>query len=257
MNRKYLIKTLGIVMGLTAFVSMLFGIFSVIGSNNDSIYVDFKTIKLVQREEIKEGAPIAIISTSMGEIRAVLYPEYAPNTVENFVRLANEGYYDNTYITSVIKNKYFMAGAPNSDGSGNEETDTGFASETSANLWPFKGAFISTTYNEISLDNKTVASGNRFIVCSSITIDDVTRESMLGPDGETLLADAFEQAGGIPAYSQKATVFAQTYEGFDVLDAIFSVQTSEDKPKEDIIIESIVISEYTAENAGESDNAQS
>lgn len=246
-------------MGITGVVSILFGILSVLG-DDDRIYVDINSIELVQCEEISEGAPIAIVKTSIGEIRAVLYPQYAPKTVENFVKLANEGYYDNTYITSVIKNRRFLAGLPNSDGTGDETADKGFDSEISPNLWPFEGAFLSLTYDGKLCEDGTTASGNCFIVCSSVTIDDKMRESLLGTNDETLLADAFEQMGGIPSYSQKATVFAQTYEGFDVIDAIFAVQTSEDKPKEDIIIESIVISEYTAENpenTGESNDAQS
>lgn len=256
MNRKYLITTLGVIMGITAAVSILFGILSVMG-DEDKTYIDIDDVELVQCQEIEDGAPIAIISTSMGEIRAVLYPEYAPKTVENFVKLANEGFYDGTYIYSVSKSRQFVAGAENRDGTGSDENDKGFDSEIHANLWPFKGAFLSLTYQGTLCEDGTTASGNRFVVCSSVTIDSETRESLLGAEGETLIADAFEQMGGIPAYSQTATVFAQTYEGFDVLDAILSAPASEDKPKEDIIIESIEISEYSSDDAKGAENAES
>lgn len=244
LNRKYMITTLGVIMGVTAVVSILFGILSAM-VDSDKTYIDLDGVELVQCEEIESGAPIAIITTSMGEIRAVLYPEYAPKTVENFVSLANEGFYDGTYIYSVSKNRQIIAGAQNPDGTGGDENDKGFASEISSNLWPFKGAFLSLTYDGTLCEDGTTASGNRFVVCSSVTIDDDVKESLLGESDETLLADAFEKMGGIPAYSQTATVFAQTYEGFDVLDAILQVETAENTPKEDIIIESIVISEYS------------
>ena len=51
----------------------------------------------VESEELQfqapaEGDPIAIFNTSAGEVRAVLYPDQAPMAVENFTRLAQEGY---------------------------------------------------------------------------------------------------------------------------------------------------------------------
>lgn len=42
----------------------------------------------------QDGDPIAIFDTSLGEIRAVLYPDQAPMAVENFTGLAQQGYYD-------------------------------------------------------------------------------------------------------------------------------------------------------------------
>ena len=41
-----------------------------------------------------EGDTIAIFDTSAGEVRAVLYPELAPMAVDNFVGLAEQGYYN-------------------------------------------------------------------------------------------------------------------------------------------------------------------
>ena len=48
-----------------------------------------------------EGDLIAIFSTSLGEVRAVLYPDAAPMAVYNFVGLARSGYYDGTVIWRV------------------------------------------------------------------------------------------------------------------------------------------------------------
>src|SRR5699024_6083566 len=45
-----------------------------------------------------EGDLIAIFDTSLGEVRAVLYPDAAPMAVENFAGLARTGYYDGTVI---------------------------------------------------------------------------------------------------------------------------------------------------------------
>ena len=75
-----------------------------------------------------DGDFIAIFSTSLGEVRAVLYPDAAPMAVQNFVGLARSGYYDNTVIwraqygfavqggevTGVNSQFYFVTALPNS-----------------------------------------------------------------------------------------------------------------------------------------------
>ncbi|MBI4159786.1 peptidylprolyl isomerase [Candidatus Wolfebacteria bacterium] len=53
------------------------------------------------------------LKTSMGEIRFELYAEDAPKTVENFVKLANEGYYNGLTFHRVIKGFMIQGGDPN------------------------------------------------------------------------------------------------------------------------------------------------
>ena len=91
-------------------------------SNQGYRYIDVDTLEFVQDQEIPEHSQIAVIDTSLGEIRAVLYPEYAPQTVAQFVRLAQEGYYDNTYIFEAKNDVYFAAGSIDSLGSLPEAT---------------------------------------------------------------------------------------------------------------------------------------
>ena len=45
-------------------------------SRSDTIYIDTDTLELVQTEQPKEGDTIAVIKTSLGDIKAVLYPEF-------------------------------------------------------------------------------------------------------------------------------------------------------------------------------------
>lgn len=44
------------------------------------------------------AAPIVTIDTTMGSITLELYQNHAPNTVDNFVRLVQRGYYNNTPV---------------------------------------------------------------------------------------------------------------------------------------------------------------
>lgn len=238
-------------------VAALLYLINTIFFTSSSTKIDMKDVQLTQldalQDNLNEGDPIAIITTNLGEIRAVLYPKEAPNTVQSFIDLANSGYYDNTYIFRVQEDTYFAGGSYDKEGNLNEqtfseETET-IKKEVTSNLWPFKGAFCS-------LSSKKNCSGSRFMVLDSITFDDETKKQLLATDDDTRLADAFIQYGGIPNFSQQMTIFAQTYQGFDVIDKICSQEVEDEDtltPTGDIIIEKIEISTYQKDSAiGES-----
>lgn len=58
-------------------------------------------------------APVAVIETALGNIEVALYPNLAPKHVENFVKLANEGFYDGTKFHRVMKTFMIQGGDPN------------------------------------------------------------------------------------------------------------------------------------------------
>lgn len=60
----------------------------------------------------------AIISTDQGDITIILFADKAPVTVNNFVFLANEGYYDNTIFHRVIADFMVQGGDPTGTGMG-------------------------------------------------------------------------------------------------------------------------------------------
>ncbi|HHQ14944.1 MAG TPA: peptidylprolyl isomerase [Chromatiales bacterium] len=59
-----------------------------------------------------------VISTDKGDIELELMPEYAPMTVNNFVFLAREGFYDGTSFHRVIQNFMIQGGDPTGTGRG-------------------------------------------------------------------------------------------------------------------------------------------
>jgi peptidyl-prolyl cis-trans isomerase B (cyclophilin B) len=61
---------------------------------------------------------IATIETEKGTIELELYPEHAPKTVNNFVFLSNEGFYDGVIFHRVISNFVIQGGDPNGTGMG-------------------------------------------------------------------------------------------------------------------------------------------
>ena len=237
---------------------------SVYMSRSTRNVIDLDTLELVQLEDVKDGDPICIIHTSEGDISAVLYPEYAPETVKNFTELAKKGYYDNTYIYDIVKGTYFAAGAPNKSGavdvnkdSGNEEIPL----EYSQNLWPFRGAIYSCTtkvekgFFKTLLNQAERFGGSRFGICNSIEMTDEIKKGLTSESSKREIGEAFVEKGGVPNFSQQMTIFAQTYDGFDVIDKITSEMTESEtnynsfyQPKDDLKILSIEISEYKSEN---------
>ena len=259
------LSVLGIFLLASSIVSFIVFYFVVMASQQGYSYIDPESLELVQTEEIPEGAPIAIVNTSLGEFRAVLYPEYAPETVAQFIELAEDGYYDNTYVFEAKNDVYFAAGAADNDGhlpdSLPEEREK-VPVETHQNLWPFKGALcaMNTTteggFFKRLFKSEQKYSGTRFMVLGSVDFSDEEFVAQFREaSGSEALADAFLERGGVPNFSQQMTIFGQTYEGLEVVEAICAAElfdtpsstTGYTPPKEDIQIISVEISTYAAE----------
>ncbi|MBE6875153.1 MAG: peptidylprolyl isomerase [Ruminococcus sp.] len=260
-------SAMGIFLLVSALLSFIAFYVIVMISQQGYHYIDPDTLEFVQIQEIPDGAPTAVIETSLGEIRAVLYPEYAPNTVSQFISLAEQGWYDNTYIFEAKNDVYFAAGS--GDSAGTLKTPPVFDNqekvpqELHQNLWPFRGALCSlttstdTSFSKRLFKNETYYTGSRFMFLNSVDFSDeefVTqfREA----SGSEELANNFLKLGGVPNFSQQVTVFGQAYSGFDVIQQITSVQLAEEDnqqgytpPLEEIKILSVKISSYSQEDA--------
>ena len=62
--------------------------------------------------------PIVTFETTRGTIKAELYPEIAPNTVNNFISLIQKGFYDGTIFHRVIPGFMIQGGDPLGTGTG-------------------------------------------------------------------------------------------------------------------------------------------
>jgi cyclophilin family peptidyl-prolyl cis-trans isomerase len=66
----------------------------------------------------KTDNPVAVIETSMGKIAVELFPKEAPDTVANFVKLIEKGYYDGVIFHRVIPKFMVQTGDPTGTGRG-------------------------------------------------------------------------------------------------------------------------------------------
>lgn len=209
-------------------------------------------VTLLQFEAVSADQPIATIHVKdYGDIKIALYPEEAPKTVENFIGLAEEGYYDGVTFHRVIKDFMIQGGDPTGTGSGGHSLwNKEFEDEFSDNLYCFDGALCMANAGP------NTNGSQFFIVQSSDPIQEDYFEQCIAYHeqqgrGRTSYADSvmekYAEVGGTPHLDGMHTVFGQVIEGMDVVKAISSCEVTQgsdgadSKPVESVVIESITI----------------
>ena len=97
--------------------------------------------------------PIATIEIEeYGILTAELYPEQAPNTVANFIKLANNGFYDGLTFHRTIPNFMIQGGDPKGTGAGNATLDK--LGYTSTDEYTISGEFILNGFKKNTLKHK-------------------------------------------------------------------------------------------------------
>ncbi len=215
---------------------------------------------ITQLDPPAQGEEIAVMHTSMGDIKIKFFPEEAPKAVENFKTLAKEGYYDGITFHRVINDFMIQGGDPTGTGSGGESMyGEYFEDEFSPNLYNFRGA--------LSMANAGPnTNGSQFFIVQAKTvtegywdyIDEIVAEygtenvlynsqtgNMVKVNYSDEARQIYNEIGGTPHLDYCHTVFGQVFEGMEVVDAIASVAVDEnDNPADDVIIESITFENY-------------
>ncbi len=190
----------------------------------------------------KNGDTIAILNTSMGDISLQFFDDIAPKAVENFLTHAKNGYYDGVIFHRVIGDFMIQSGEPQGTGTGGESIwGEPFELELSEEAFNLRGALCMAN------TGSAVSNGSQFYIVQAGTLSD-GQFRMYEQYGYTFTdeqKELYKTYGGAPWLDGGYTVFGQVVEGMDVVDAIAAVEVNEsDKPLEDIVIESIEITEF-------------
>lgn len=220
--------------------------------NNQQI----KDVNLIQFKDPAPGSEIAVMKTSMGEVRIMLFREQAPKTVENFVVHSKEGFYNGLTFHRVIDGFMIQGGDPEGTGMGGysiykdaEGKPTGFEDEFTTDLWNFRGAL------SMANTGQPMSNGSQFFIVQSpeIVLNDpqdparvLTKDEKLAMLKQATFPESviekYSENGGTPGLDMRHTVFGMVIDGMDIVDQIAKVETNEsDKPIEPVIIESITI----------------
>ena len=183
----------------------------------------------------KVEGPKATIKTNHGDIKIQLFPEQAPMTVENFVRLAQKGYYDKTIFHRVISDFMIQGGDPEGNGTGGTSIwDHPFEDEFSQELFNLRGA--------LSMANSGPnTNGSQFFIVQNKNMPKRYIKQMEPAGYPKEIIHAYKQ-GGTPWLDGRHTVFGQVIDGMEVVDEIAKVKKDKmGKPLEDVVINTIDI----------------
>lgn len=192
----------------------------------------------IQLSAPQKGDTLAVMHTNMGDIKIKLFPEKAPKTVENFATHSKNGYYNGLKFHRVINDFMIQGGDPRGNGTGGESIWGGsFPDEFDPELHNLRGA--------LSMANSGPnTNGSQFFIVQASEVPANMLEQMRDLEDNGFPADitaAYAELGGTPWLDFRHTVFGQVTDGMDVVDAIAAVETNNDVPCEDVIINSIDI----------------
>lgn len=168
---------------------------------------------------------IATFKTNKGDIKIELFEDQMPITTGNFIKLAQEKFYDGTKFHRVIDGFMIQGGDPNTKGDNVDTYGSGGPGYTIQDEF-VKGDLLTNTRGTIAMANtgQPNSGGSQFFIN---TVDNIGLDYDKDPA------------------SSKHPVFGRVIRGMDVVDAIEKVKTIEpgrkDRPVDPVIIESVTI----------------
>ena len=202
-----------------------------------------------------DGDLIAIFETSLGEIRAVLYPDAAPMAVENFTGLARTGYYDGTPVWRVEYGFTVQGGDATGSGSGGSTiwSNNPYPLEADPALRHYTGALCAAWAT--GADGAHAGGNSQFYFVTALpgSVGRELQEQLTAAGYPESQVDAYAAAGGLPYLDNTDTVFGQIYEGQDVADQMACAETALDEEGNDthrptdeaaITIERVLVTQY-------------
>jgi peptidyl-prolyl cis-trans isomerase B (cyclophilin B) len=147
------------------------------------------------------------LHTNHGSVVVELFDEDAPKTVQNFLKLSRDGYYDGLVFHRVIKDFMIQGGCPEGTGTGGP------------------GYEFEDEINQHKIVRGALAMANR------------------GPNtnGSQFFIVTIDEASWLDG---KHTVFGRVVEGMESVDSIEGVETGpQDRPKDPVVIERVEVDE--------------
>ncbi|HJW29282.1 MAG TPA: peptidylprolyl isomerase [Saprospiraceae bacterium] len=182
------------------------------------------------------------ISTDYGVMTAEL-SDATPQHRNNFLKLAEEGYYDGLLFHRVIDGFMIQGGDPNSRNAapgvplGSGGPGYQIPAEFVDSLIHVKGAIAAARTSD-AVNPEKKSSGSQFYIVQGGPVDQATLlmlENRKGFKYTEAQKKAYLQHGGTPQLDHDYTVFGHLISGFDVLDKIAKVERDgRDRPKKDV-----------------------
>src|SRR5438876_2247771 len=174
--------------------------------------------KREEKTPMNSSNEVAVIKTSEGDMLVQFWTDAAPNTIENFKKLARQGFYDGTIFHRIVKEFMIQGGDPNSKDPA-KENSYGQGGP---------GYNIKAEFNDHSHDRGVVSMAR-------------------GPDPDSAGSQFFICLAPVHRLDHQYTTFGKLIKGQDVLDKIGDISVTRNsmgepsKPTKRVVIESIKI----------------
>lgn len=164
---------------------------------------------LMGRSPARKREPVAVITTNMGVITFRFFPAIAPKACENFITLAERGYYNGLTFHRVIDGFMIQGGDPTGTGRGGESA--------------WGGTFEDEFSPELAHDKPGIVS-------------------MANAGPNTNGSQFFITLAPAPWLDNRHTVFGEVIEGMGTVERIGKTPTGAgDKPLTDVVMEKVLI----------------
>ena len=186
-----------------------------------------------------DGHTYAVIETDYGDMKVKLY-NTTPEHRDNFIKLANEGFYEDLLFHRVIKDFMIQGGDPNSKGAAAGmplgSGGPGYTIPAEIGALHLRGALAAARTGSGNPEKRS--SGSQFYIVQGAPMTDQQLDFMeqrnqvkYSPEQRNL----YKTIGGRADLDNEYTVFGEVVEGFEVIDKIANVPTAPgDRPLEDV-----------------------
>ena len=196
----------------------------------------------IKEAKIEIEAPkecIVELETEFGNM-LILLNNATPQHRDNFLKLAEQGFYDGLLFHRVINGFMVQGGDPTSREAGETQNlgagDPGYTvpAEFVDTLAHLKGALAAARTGD-GMNPQKRSSGSQFYIVQGKPVNDAMLDRIEGQKGFRYTKEqraAYAQLGGTPFLDRDYTVFGRVIRGLDVIDKIAAVETARgDRPK--------------------------
>lgn len=200
--------------------------------------------------ENKQNPIVTMNIKDYGTIKMELYPDIAPNTVANFIKLAQNGYYDGLTFHRVVKDFMIQGGDKKGDGTGSVTLKDLYPDGDSEDEYTIEGEFVANNYTKNTLKFErgvlAMARGDYTSISSSLKTQSYNSAG----------SQFFIMVKDTPRLNGQYAAFGKVLEGMDIVDQIVNLETvvetdeetqettTTDTPVDKPVIESVTVETY-------------
>lgn len=192
----------------------------------------YVTNTIIKKNNFQTKNPVAtIVVENYGTIKVELLPEYAPNTVNNFIALANNKFYDGLTFHRTIPDFMIQGGDPNGDGTGNAKLSS--IGKDGDDNYSIEGEFVLNGFTQNTLKCKRGVIAMARSDYSQLGTS-IAKEGYNSASCQFFIVTSDDKESSLDG---QYAGFGQVIEGMDVVDKIANVdvETRDSNPTDNTL----------------------